>query len=157
MSRQSLRAFSFGIIFTTIIFAIIYYFQPGIKQNQTEELKAYLQQNNLKTISTKEYQELTEAKEKLAKLEKENTNTSHAKEASQEVKQVFIYSLFVKKGMTSTEVATQLQKAHIINNAQQFNHYLKEHHLQNKIQTGTYDLNNQMSISEIATIITTKK
>lgn len=63
----------------------------------------------------------------------------------------------IKKGEGNAQIATNLQDKEIISNKIYFWFYLKTHDLLNKIYPGDYLLNGDMTIPEIAVIITNPK
>jgi len=63
----------------------------------------------------------------------------------------------IKKGEGNTQIATNLQNKGIISNKIYFWFYLKTHDLLNKVYPGDYLLNGEMTIPEIAVIITNPK
>lgn len=152
MNRQSLRAFSFGILFATIILTIFYYQRSETKSNPEKVAKEYIQTNNLKVLSSKEYDEYKHLKEKVVQLKKETEAPSNEK-VKTEQKEI-TYTLTIRRGMTSGQVASLLESAHIVTNAKSFKNYLADRNMTYKIQIGQYHLNNQMSFPEIAGLIT---
>lgn len=64
-------------------------------------------------------------------------------------------TLTIESGTTSQDVASTLEKANIIKDAQDFNDYLKEKGLTTSIQIGKHAIDGSMSIETISKIITT--
>ncbi|MGX7106632.1 endolytic transglycosylase MltG [Hutsoniella sourekii] len=63
-------------------------------------------------------------------------------------------SFEVVSGQTSSEIASQLEAEGFISSASEFQALIDEWGLDAAIQTGTYELNSDMSIHDIASIIT---
>lgn len=161
MNTNNIRSFSYGIIFATIIFTIIYYFFPEEKKEvapiSDEEIHSYLNKNELKAVTEKEYEQLQLAKSKLADLEKQIAQKPKQPTDNQKKIENEVYQLKIKKGMTSTDIAKELEKAKIISSAEELNSYLINHDYHRFIQIGEYHVTKQMSFQEIAIIITKGK
>lgn len=56
--------------------------------------------------------------------------------------------------MNSTEISQLLANEQIISDANDFDEYLEARDLQRSIQIGQYEVNNEMTLSEIAQLIT---
>ncbi|MBN6188211.1 hypothetical protein JQN58_15225 [Aneurinibacillus sp. BA2021] len=72
-------------------------------------------------------------------------------------KKVYTYQLVIGKGMSPEEVANKLVEAHILSEKKEFLKYLNDYSLMGSVRFGTYELNSNMKIIEIAQIITKKK
>lgn len=118
------------------------------KLKKTEKELAHLQ-----TITSEA--NANEEKQQDAQSEHETqTKEKGAKEASENNAPSF--TLRIESGTSSEDVATQLEKAGIIENAHAFNEQLKAQSLTTNIQIGVYEIDASMSSEAIAKLITTR-
>ncbi|WP_461200588.1 endolytic transglycosylase MltG [Anoxybacillus sp. TBDG-1] len=136
--KRTTRAFAAGMLFATTILAIVHYATDKQRQNDA--------------ISQKQYEQLITERDELAeKLEKLKKET---KKATPPPKETYIYTLTIAKGEASQDIASRLEQAHIIDNAQSFLTYLHTHHLTRALRPGTYVVTSDMSYEQIARNIT---
>lgn len=173
MANNSLRSFASGMIIATSILTAVYYIQPFNKEEQKivenhtitdEEVQQYLNNNGDISISEETYNELiAKSKEyEVIKSQKElaqkptEPKLPEQKETVQEpVKKT--YTLTVKSGMDSIQIANSLEKSGIVDNGKKFEQFLTKKDWTRSIQVGTYELTSSMSYEEIGLIITRKK
>lgn len=60
----------------------------------------------------------------------------------------------IEKGSTATEISARLKKAGVIRQTWAFEWYIRNHHLRDKLQAGTYYIQPSQSVAEIADILT---
>ncbi|MBM7646371.1 cell division protein YceG involved in septum cleavage [Scopulibacillus daqui] len=146
MTKRGMRGFAAGMLVACGIIAFFYYqiFQPanGGKTNSSETLTSknvhkFLLDHHLVAVDQKEYHHLQKSKP-----HKNN-------------KVIYRTRLYITSGMSTEDIAGNLQEFKIIKNKKDFLKYLKEHNLEEKIQPGHYDLGNNMSLAEIVNKITT--
>lgn len=131
-----------------IISGITLYFIPQNEQSQNNEsLKADVQE--LQTT-------LKKRDEEIAKLQTASEKPAEADTKEEGKQEIKTFKLTIEDGDTSLEIATILEGHKLIKNADDFNKLLKSDGYATKIQVGSYELNNDMSMEEIATEITTK-
>ncbi|KXH87436.1 endolytic transglycosylase MltG [Sporosarcina sp. HYO08] len=143
MIRDLLRFIGGGCI----IAAGILYFAD---KTQTESAK----QNDLLQHQIQELEErLAHANEQLAIAQ--TVKQAPTRNASTE-KNTAKMTLKIKAGDDSTVVAADLVKANIIQNATEFEKYLKVNRLAGKIQIGEYTIDDSMDYETIAKLITSQ-
>ncbi|UOE54411.1 hypothetical protein LIT38_20650 [Bacillus sp. CMF12] len=159
MNKRNTRAFAFGILMAVIAFGTAYFF---IKPNQSENrkidensAKEFLQAKGYTVLTNEEYTLLQQTKSE----EPANENTEEKEEPAEEDTELeegaqVVYQLTIESGMTPGEIAVQLEKANVINQAADFGNYLEEYGYSKKIQLGTFELTPDMSYKEIAKVIT---
>lgn len=131
-----------------IISGITLYFIPQNEQSRNNEsLKADVQE--LQTT-------LKKREEEIAKLQTASEKPAEADTKEEGKQEIKTFKLTIEDGDTSLEIATILEGHKLIKNADDFNKLLKSDGYATKIQVGSYELNNDMSMEEIATEITTK-
>lgn len=131
-----------------IISGITLYFIPQNEQSRNNEsLKADVQE--LQTT-------LKKRDEEIAKLQTASEKPAEADTKEEGKQEIKTFKLTIEDGDTSLEIATILEGHKLIKNADDFNKLLKSDGYATKIQVGSYELNNDMSMEEIATEITTK-
>lgn len=92
-------------------------------------------------------QESEQWKQKYEELNKKKTE-------EKEKSVVKVMHININKGMTSKDVGKKLEKAEIIQDANELNNYLAKKDWQESIQIGDYELTSNMDLPEIAKIIT---
>ncbi|MDF2038621.1 hypothetical protein P2R12_16810 [Cytobacillus oceanisediminis] len=159
MNKRNTRAFAFGILMAVIAFGTAYFF---IKPNQSENrkidensAKEFLQAKGYTVLTNEVYTLLQQTKSE----EPVNGNTEEKEESAEEDTELdegsqVVYQLTIESGMTPGEIAVQLEKANVIDQAADFGNYLEEYGYSNKIQLGTFELTPDMSYKEIAKVIT---
>jgi ADP-dependent phosphofructokinase/glucokinase len=153
MSRNGLRAFGAGIILATSILAGLYFSEDNevIPQEITDQdIEEYLdKRDDLVLIEEGEYKELLQFKEKANEKPPEEPVQENVEE-----KVITKYTLEIQSGMNSLEIARLLESVGIIEDATKLNNYILEQKLAEKIQIGSYQLISDMTLEEIADIIT---
>lgn len=124
--------------------------------DETKKELAHLQTATSEAQGVNENGQNTEAETDQENAENENTqDTSTAEESDTADTSTSTLTLRVESGTTSKDVATQLENANIIEDAQAFNDQLKAKNLTTSIQIGEYDIDASMSAEAIAKLITT--
>jgi len=181
MANNSLRSFASGMIIATSIFTAVYYFQPSKEEDQKivephtiteEEVQNYLKEKGYISIPKQTYDQLVAKAESSKPINKENNGNQvpeTQQQATQSTKptqpdpekkeqpQQKIYTLTVKSGMDSIQIAKILENNDIVDNGDSFEQFLTKRDWTRSIQVGTYNLNSTMSYEEIGRIITKKK
>ncbi|MCA1031746.1 endolytic transglycosylase MltG [Bacillus timonensis] len=158
MNNLHLRSFSIGMMLATFVFSYIHFFHSGEIEINQKGLKNYLAQNELTLVKNKEYEHLVKMKQKAEEYEskvkddKEEEETTDNKETTST--DILFYDLVINEGMYSSDISKLLFEAGIIKDATEFNQYLIDNNLQDKVQIGTYEVTNEMSYEEIAELIT---
>jgi hypothetical protein len=155
MDRTTIRAFAIGMLLATAIIGSIYYYAKPAELTETD-VNSYLQKKGLIAISIKEYKQLKEAKQQ----SQPNSANKQVKQAEQNIDKeepIYSYQLVINGGKTATEIAKELEEAHVIKDAEAFIKYLTDHRLTRKIRGGTYNVNSKMSHEELSKIITKSK
>jgi hypothetical protein len=160
--KQLVRGFSIGIFITTIIIGVIYFLDKpanshAIDDLTEEEAIQFLKEKGYYTYTEDLETKLAESEEKLALLAIENSSNSNnvtgEEEPSTENEEI-TYSLVIEPGMTVHDISELLLTQQIISNEEDFLNFFTQEELTTLIQIGTFELTNQMSILEIAQIIT---
>lgn len=145
MSRDSIRGFAAGLLFSTIIMGSYYYFEEDKQQELTIE-------------------QLGEASAALG-YERNNKN-QHNKEAAivntydtevESISEPATYKIIIAYGMGSDDIARILIENNMIESSDDFEAFFKDNQLTKKIQIGEFQLTKDMTIEEIANIITKKQ
>ncbi|WP_449536981.1 hypothetical protein [Ferdinandcohnia sp. Marseille-Q9671] len=165
MDKLLLRGISIGIVVSTIVYGYFYYNDKQEKDFTEAQINEYLEANGLRKITIDEYNRLqkqeqpeaSDPKNKETKMESpkeiaESTEPPASEQKEQPEKNNYV--LTIDPGMYSTQIAESLEIAGIITDSTVFNDYLVEHNLNTAIQVGTYEVSHEMSIEEIADMIT---
>ncbi|OEH92912.1 endolytic transglycosylase MltG [Bacillus solimangrovi] len=167
MSRNTIRAFAFGMITAATILTIVYFvdskqLSPTAELTITEEnVNEYLTANNKVQLTKEEYDILLKTKEQLATHEQQNTNNElitdneiKGSETKEEQEDVYSFTYIIHEGTSSTEVSKILEENKIIDNADDFNKFLMRNGLAGSIQVGTYEITKGMSYETISELLT---
>ncbi|MGD6853623.1 endolytic transglycosylase MltG [Bacillus infantis] len=170
MNRLTLRAFSLGMLITACLIGAFYFFSKDdyINLSDAKAAKASVKENGYILLSEKEYDELkgrtaeeTESSQAEDKPAKEGDKKADPEEKPKQDEQenkaepkVITYKITISSGMDTGEIASQLAAAKIITNESAFKQYLISSGMHTKIQLGTFELNNEMTSQQIATVIT---
>lgn len=162
--KQPIRIFSIGLFTATFILFTLYLFleEDENKNNDDysiEELSEIVEGKGYRVITEEDYITLSllndqeQAEEATTNSEEDHENENDQQTSEDEEKTVS-YQLEVTEGMLPGDVSELLEDNDIINNASELNDYLEDHGISTRIQLGSFELNNEMSISEIATVLT---
>lgn len=170
MNRLTLRAFSLGMLITAGLIGAFYFFSKDdyINLSDSKAAKASVKENGYILLSEKEYIDLkgrtaeaAESSQEEDKPAKEGDKNADAEEKPKQDEQekkaepkVITYKITISSGMDTGEIASQLAAAKIITNESAFKQYLISSGMHTKIQLGTFELNNEMTSQQIATVIT---
>ncbi|MGD6895294.1 endolytic transglycosylase MltG [Bacillus infantis] len=174
MNRLTLRAFSLGMLITACLIGAFYFFSKDdyISLADAKAAKASVKENGYVLLTEKEYNELkgkpaneTEGSKAEGQAAEKPSNEGDKKaDAEEKTKQdeqeneaepkVITYEITISSGMDTGEIASQLAAAKIITNESAFKQYLISSGMHTKIQLGTFELNNEMTSQQIATVIT---
>lgn len=172
MTKRGMRAFAAGLWVAAVVLACFFYFGPQTQETAAKpsevtkgQVQRYLAKHNQVAIDESKYQSLqstTSKKDKSSKKESSNKGNNTKKDnqksdkSNQNKKESTSksYTLHVQSGMTGGEIGQKLENAHIISNWYDLSKYLQNHHLENKVQLGTYTVTSDMSVREIAKKIT---
>ncbi|MBE3570661.1 MAG: endolytic transglycosylase MltG [Bacillales bacterium] len=162
MSRETVRAFAFGLLSAALaLFLFVQFFhQPNTSISTQDMIHALKKQGY--TISSPEESNSQPIHRKIysSKREKQQANSSHQtknesfKEAANANRSL---RLTISPGTTTDHIAHRLEQEKIINSASQFSEYMNQNGFSEKLQIGTYDINSQMTMEEIAKTITKSK
>lgn len=153
MTTNSVRAFSLGVIFSTAILSLVYFFTTDQKEVEVTKnvIQDYIKSEDLVVLSKQEYEEL---KSKNDKIEEQSETPPKEPNKKQDEINIYTYTLTIQAGMNSMDIADLLEKENIIENANEFDAYLTDQNLNTSIQIGSFVLNSDMSYQSIADVLT---
>lgn len=183
MTKQGIRGFATGMILTTIAITTVYSFSsenPGKNTGENidvtqEMVESYIEETNSVMITEERYNTLLtleeQANEEQATPDDIENNEEEAPEVdvpepegqqeepaevedSAENDDVAYYTLTVRKGMNSIQVADILGANNIVDSADAFEQYLVNNNLNRSVQIGEFTLNSNMSYQELGRILT---
>ncbi|WP_047980678.1 MltG/YceG/YrrL family protein [Ornithinibacillus contaminans] len=159
--RDLLRGISLGVILATGLLAYVHYTNP--EEAVTKE-KEYTIDGAIAFLEKQEYEitkkEADKPKSSAEKQPEENMDDVEEKEETVEEPEesteasIKEYELVIQSGMSSIDVSDLLYENGIVDDATEFNQYLETQGYQSIIGVGTYQVTDQMSYEQIATIIT---
>jgi hypothetical protein len=150
ITKQGLRGFAAGILFSVAVLSFAYYNE--LPNQATSAQPESVQKNDPTSQPIKEIQ-IPQAASGSANA----GQPSQANPPAQPEKKLYTYRLVIEKGMSPEEASKKLQEAHIISDQRLLVKYLNDFSLMGSVRYGTYDLNSDMKIPEIAQIITKAK
>ncbi|SES35573.1 hypothetical protein [Salisediminibacterium halotolerans] len=177
MSKTGIRNFAFGLLVATIILSppafFPFDFAASEENPSTDETNSADTSSNtndgdveraneaaLKAEISSLEEELETAKEdqeQLAdELEEQETseNNQHSGDGENSDDETVRLYLGVSSGMTAGEIAAILEESEIIDDRSDFTAYIEDHDMMMDVRSGKYELTNELSIPEIAEMIT---
>lgn len=164
MTKQGLRGFAGGLIVATLLLSYVYFFHSDQTSTPTiteADIESYAEKNSLVILSKDEYNNLTKQKDTAAKTAKEEENKNDNKQAKnnedknkEKQEKPIAVNFEIKPGMSTAAVGEELQKLKLISNKSEFTNYIKKHKLESSVKAGSYKLNSDMTVEEIAAILT---
>ncbi|WP_110927404.1 endolytic transglycosylase MltG [Bacillus massiliglaciei] len=152
MMKAALQGFAAGLIVSASIMAGVRFLGSPEQEEakpqtmDVSEAKAFLEQKGY-TVT----EDLNKASKKDTASKTENVKKP---EETKEKEQVHSFKLTVKSNMNSQEIASILEKEHIIKDAGGFEAYMNEKGLSKRIQIGEFVLTDSMSYSQIGKTLT---
>ncbi|MGM0874268.1 MAG: hypothetical protein ACQEWV_05615 [Bacillota bacterium] len=173
MSKTGFQAFAAGMIVATSVLGGTYFLSDNqsatadSKQKEVtkSDVETFLTSNGKISITTDEYEQLLEAKDKAvqqqtaqteqkAKTPSQVESTAKAEPAEEKKEEVINYKLTIKAGMTTSEISDLLEQNGIISNSFDFDQYLIKGGYHKKVQLGTFDVKKGMDFKQLAEILT---
>ncbi|WP_394137487.1 hypothetical protein [Cytobacillus oceanisediminis] len=155
MNKRNTRAFAFGVLVSVLIMGSAYFFNtddlPADAKLDESSAKEFLIREGYIVLTEEEHASLLEP---LHEDSKETAANSEEQTEKHPPESPTAYHLKIASGMTPGEIAEQLEKENIVDDAAEFSNYLDEYGYSKKVQLGTFELNNQMSYKDIAKKIT---
>ena len=146
IKQSTLRAFGIGL------------FMAGVGLQLQNN---FVSKDSNSIISIESYEqaqkELVDVKQQLAQLQLdlENAQQEPVQGANEETSIGIVKTVLeIKSGMKSSDIATSLENAGIIQNKQDFEDYLTAQNMTANIQIGKFEVNSTMTIKQIAESIT---
>ncbi|MGM0523084.1 MAG: hypothetical protein ACQER2_03450 [Bacillota bacterium] len=178
--KQTLRAFSLGMLVTTLIFSTHFFFfnedtapttvspsdsemiktleDSGYSIYTDEELARYIEEQLAEQIITEENQDNeTDESEPSSTPEVEPTREDTSKNDQEADNDTSSFILTIEPGMTITEVSNYLIIANLIESREQFVDYLSDNGYATNIQVGSFELNRDMTLAEVVEVIANKE
>jgi hypothetical protein len=167
MSKGFLRGLSFGIIVLTSLFTVFLYpFNDGIvglfddlvvptysKEKEEQITISTAEYNHFKQVEKQNTELQTELKQIKGNVAGDLINETSSIDTSI-IRESIKHQVEIRSGMNSPFVSRKLEELKIIDSATAFNDYLEKHNWDDLIQIDTYELDNTMTMEEIARIIT---
>ncbi|GEN52066.1 endolytic transglycosylase MltG [Halobacillus faecis] len=147
---QWIRSYALGLLTATLVFAISYWNIDATpktaskEEYKTDELIEQLESEGYRTVTIDEWKSMQEKNNKKA------SPPPPIKEP------VTTFSIDIVSGTTTDEISRKLIQANIIEDAYEFETFMKENDYSRYIQIGQATLNSGMSLQEIAEAITSK-
>ncbi|WP_080848325.1 hypothetical protein [Cytobacillus gottheilii] len=165
MTAGTMRSFAAGLLAAATLVAIVYFLSPSeaktteAKEMQ-EEAKALTEDEMKAALTDQDYVILTEDEwskqlaDAKASAEPEKTEEP-AKEDETETAEKVVYRtmLTVTSGMTSIDVGDALERANVIENANDFFKEVENRGLSNELRPGTFEVESGMTMDELVSVI----
>lgn len=160
MNPSILRGAGIGLFVAGTIFTISSVSSTNTSDTLAKTPKGYELIESSKLDSLRD--ELNTSKEQLAQIQLDLESMSDNKpdkesnkeEASKESTELTKKVINIRSGMTSIDVSILLEQTGIVKNQNEFDEYLVDNKLNDRIQIGKYELNSKMTFAEIAELIT---
>ncbi|KAB2333868.1 endolytic transglycosylase MltG [Bacillus mesophilum] len=166
MHKRNVRSFSFGIFFSVLVVAI-YTFIADPEHEETAYTEdgaiAYLEEAGYTVFTEEELNNAIDSSEK--QTEQQSTESNDGDEAGSNPDQPqgedsapeephASFELEISSGMNLGQIASILVQVGLVEDAYAFTQYMEENKYSTKIQPGTFEIKQGMSIEEIAKTIT---
>lgn len=165
MTKNGMQGFAAGVLFSCAVIAFFYYFVFDYSgQNKSSKEKPltaasvtqYLSSHHQVAVNESDYQKWQDEQQAKSAGKKQesadkNQKSDAAKNDKKAAKQIVLH---ISSGMTTKDIADQLIDNHIIKDKNAFYKYFSSHNLEQYVQLGKFKLNSDMSVPEIAKIIT---
>ncbi|WLR46262.1 hypothetical protein LC065_11725 [Halobacillus litoralis] len=148
--KQWIRSYALGLLTAVIVLAIVYWNTETTSSTVVE--MEYSTEELIEQLESKGYQALTMDEWKTLK---ENDHRQSQTPTPVE-KPITTFSIDVVSGTTTDDISAKLIQANIIEDAAEFESFMKENDYSRYIQIGQATLNSEMSLQEIAEAITSK-
>ncbi|MYL47955.1 hypothetical protein GLV98_00595 [Halobacillus litoralis] len=148
--KQWIRSYALGLLTAVLVFSISYWNTGDTsskvvkKEYETEELIQQLESEGYQTLTMDEWNTLK------ARDSKEVSTRTSPKDP------VTTFSMDIVSGTTTNDISEKLIQANIIEDAAEFESFMKDNDYSRYIQIGQATLNSGMSLQEIAEAITSK-
>src|SRR5690625_304554 len=175
--KQSIRFFSIGLLTASLLLLGFYYFlndSAASSDIPVEEMIAEIESNGHRVITEKEFIAYTinnetevdsdqeskkdDKKEKSSNKKKSNDKKDSSKdnkEKEDKEDEIIKAKFTTKDGVVTQEVADILVDEKIIDDRQKFLKYLDDNDYSPYLQVGTFEVTSDMSMKELAEVITT--
>ncbi|WP_100406801.1 hypothetical protein [Bacillus solitudinis] len=155
MSQSGLRGLASGILITTVICGSALYFDEAPVSESLSSAEMIIELENIGYSVKIEKEDSVEQEELIEEPVVETPEIEEDLPDNVQAETVTVYTmvLTVTSGMTSTNVAHQLMQGHIITSEEEFLDYIQTTNRSQSIRTGEFILRSDMSIQEIAEII----
>lgn len=183
--KQSIRFFSIGLLTASLVLLGFYYFlgdsKASVSNVPVEDMIAEIESNGHRVITEKEFISYTlnnetkaDTDEKDAKDNKDNKQEKSSNEKSADNKKssskdkkkdnkkkeddkddIIKAKFTTKDGVVTQEVADILVDEKIIKDRQKFLKYMDDNGYSEYLQVGTFEVSSDMSMKELAEVITT--
>lgn len=163
MTANTLRSFAAGLIVAVAVLSAVYFYdsteETAVSKEKltTEEMIAILGSDGY-VVHTKEQWLEQDASTEIyvPKVEGvEEVQVQEQKVEEPEVKEVIVYRtiITVSPGMTSIDVGDALARANITESAREFFNEVEKRGLANQLRPGSFEVDSNMSINEVISII----
>lgn len=154
MDRKLLRGLAIGFFLSGLILLFFPQEQPkkvNVENNHQPNEELVSQVETLQ----KQNKDLTKENSQLQEQVKEKNETiDQSDEQTEGNYEIVSYQLTIESGMDSKQISQRLANEQIILHSDDLNDWLTIQNLHRSIQVGTYDLRSDLSIKEIAEMIT---
>ncbi len=157
-----MQSFAGGLLVAASVCAAVYFFGPSeatttqAQEKPTiDEMISLLGADGYVIHTEEQWQEQLAAFEAETESEEKPEAEEKATEEKTEVKEVIIYRtlLTISPGMTSIDVGEALVRAEITDSAMTFFKEVEKRGLANDLRPGTFEVNSEMSLDEVISII----
>jgi len=169
--KHYVRSFSIGL-FTAGILMLLTIFISGYnggEQATTEQMITRLEAQDYQVLTMEDYTALTnqanetrqqavhqshDKTEKASEHAAQNTQPDTENRQTADSTKEISFVLHIQPGGSTEQISSTLEENQIIESAEEFNNYLREHDFSRQIQVGSFQLSSAMSFFEIAAAIT---
>ena len=154
--KSSMRAFGIGVFLAGATVAIFDQFAPTDVAKEQKASKLQIEQYEAKIAELEKQLQTTEAsEEEVKKSATDSTDTEQTTEDAED--HVISATIYIYENMPLYSIGQQIEDEGIISNGRELELYLSKPEFARSIQKGAFDLSSDMTIEQIAKILTGKK
>ena len=162
--KSSVRAFGIGIFIAGASLAGYEQFSPSSKVTDTEQIESYKQQIadlekqlDEKSGATSVEKPATQQDDSSKKEPTETKETDSDSNTSSSNEDVVTATVYIYENVSLYAIGQQVEEEGIISNGRELELFLSKPEFSRSIQKGAFDLSSDMTIEQIAKILTGKK
>ncbi len=158
--KSSMRAFGIGLFLAGASIALYDQFAPSSEKKDIKEYEQQIEKYETKIADLEEQlkQPTNEQKKSLSKsISKDKEVTSNTSTEKKDAEDVISATIYIYENVTLYAIGQQVEDEGIISNGRELELFLSKPEYARSIQKGAFDLRSDMTVEQIANVLTGKK